>query len=97
MLPLRFPNHGDPLEIGEVVDVKLDVFPQRPGFPPMEPGHIEQHSQFSVLADESLELGHKVVIIWLCQLSADVNGENLSAAFFFELNSHFGLLEFVAG
>ena len=69
----------------------------RAGFPAVEAGHIEQHAQFSVLPDESLELGHKVLVICFYQLPADVNGENLPAVFFIELNGHFRLLWFVSG
>ena len=39
--------------------------------------------QLSVLPDESLELGHKVLEIGLYQLSADMNTEDLAATVFF--------------
>jgi hypothetical protein len=45
----------------------------------MEAGHVEQQPQFSVLPDEPLELGYKVLVIRSCQLPADVNDENLPA------------------
>jgi hypothetical protein len=50
-----------------------------------------------VLPDESLELGHKVLVICLCQFPADVNDQNLPGVFFTELNGHFELLSFVSG
>jgi hypothetical protein len=31
----------------------------------MKTGHVEQHAQISVLADQSLELGHEVLVIRL--------------------------------
>ena len=63
----------------------------------METGHVEQRAQFSMLPDESLELGHKVLVICFYQLPADMNGEHLPAIFFIELNGHFRLLWFVSG
>ena len=66
-----------------------------PAVPAVETGHVEQHAQFSVLPEESLELGHKVLVIRFRQLPADVNNENLPAVFFVELNGHFELLWFV--
>ena len=63
MLPLLFPDHREPFDVGEVFDVELDVLPQRASIPAVETGHVEQHAQFSVLPDESLELGHKVLVI----------------------------------
>jgi hypothetical protein len=48
----------------------------------VEAGHVKQQAQFSVLPDESLELGHKVLVIRFRQLPADVNDENLPAVFF---------------
>jgi hypothetical protein len=54
----------------------------------VETDHVEQHAQFSVLPEESLELGHKVLVICFYQLPADVNDENLSAVFFTQLNGH---------
>jgi hypothetical protein len=62
----------------------------------VETGHIEHEAQFSVLPEESFELGHKVLVIGLCQLPADVNHEHLPAVFFIELNGHFAFLSFVS-
>src|SRR5580765_8890977 len=86
LLPLLFPNHGESLDIGKVFDGELGVFPQRAGFPAMEAGHIEQHAQLSVLPDESLELGRKVLVIRRYQRRADVNDEQLPAVFLAELD-----------
>ena len=63
-----------------------------PAVPAVETGHVEQHPQFSVLPDESLELRDKMFVICFCQLAADVNDENLPAVLFIELNGHIGLL-----
>jgi hypothetical protein len=38
----------------------------------VEADHVEKHSQFSVLPDESLELGHKVLVVFSYQLPADL-------------------------
>ena len=92
VLPFLIPDHREPFDVGEVFDVELDVLPQRAGFPAVKTGHVEQHAQFSVLPDESLELGHKVLVICFGQLPADVNDENLPAVFFIELNGHIELL-----
>src|ERR1700722_7304486 len=90
-LPLRVPYHRKAFDVAEVFHVELDVLPQRAAFPAVETGHVEQQAQFSVLPDKSLELRHKVLIVRCCQLPADVNDENLAAAFFIELNGHSGL------
>jgi hypothetical protein len=42
-----------------------------------------------VLPDESLELGHKMFVIRLYQLPADVNDEHHPVVFFIKLNGHF--------
>lgn len=39
-------------------------------------------------SDKPLELGHKVRVIHLGQLPADVNGEHFPAVVFIELNRH---------
>jgi hypothetical protein len=44
------------------------------------------------LPDESLELGHKVLIIGLYEPPAEVKDEHLPAVFFVHLNGHFGFL-----
>src|SRR5579871_241080 len=90
VLPFLFPDHREPLDVGEVPDIELDVFPHRASVPAMETGHIEQQAQFSVLPEESLELRHKVLVICFYQLPADVNSENLPAVFFIKLNGHWG-------
>jgi hypothetical protein len=95
LLPLLFPDHREPFDVGEVFNVELDVFPQRAGFPAVKAGHVEKDSQFSVPPDESLELGHEMPVICFCQLPADVNDENLAVILFVELNGHFGLPLFV--
>jgi hypothetical protein len=63
----------------------------------VQSGHVEQHAQFPVLSNESLELGHKVLVICFYQLPADVNNEKLPTSFFMELNGHLALLCFVSG
>ncbi len=63
-----------------------------PASQPLEIGHVKQHTQFSVLPDESLELGHKVLIIRLYKPPAEVKDEHLPAVFFIHLNGHFGFL-----
>src|ERR1035437_4628952 len=63
--------------------------------PPSRAGDFEEQSHSSVPRDESLELGHKVVVICFCQLPADVNDEDLPTVFFIELNGHLELLWFV--
>jgi hypothetical protein len=93
VLPFRIPDHREPVDVGEVLEVELGVLPHRAGIPAVETGHIEEHAQFSVLPEESLELGHKVHVIRLGQLPAEVNHENLPAVFRIESNGHFGLLE----
>jgi hypothetical protein len=59
LLPLVFPDHREPFYVGEVFAIEFDVLPSGIGFPAVEADHVEKHSQFSVLPDESLELGHK--------------------------------------
>jgi hypothetical protein len=90
LLPLLITDYREPFDVCEVFCVELDVFPHRSGVPAMETSHIEQHAQFSMLPEESLELRHEVPVICLYQLSADVNNENLPAVFFIELNGHWG-------
>jgi hypothetical protein len=88
MLPLFVSDHREPLYVCKVFDVELDVLPQRSGFPTVKPGHVEQDTQFAVLPDESLELGLETLVIYFCELPADVNDQNLPAVLFIELNGH---------
>ena len=92
MLPPLFPDHRESFDIGEVSNGELGALPQRAGFPSVETGHIEQHTQLSVLLDEAFELGHKLFLIRLYQLPCDVNDEHRPVVFFIELNRHFELL-----
>jgi hypothetical protein len=80
-----------------VCDPEFEVLPRRASFPTVEGGHIEQQAQLSVLPDESIELGYKVLVICFYQLTADVNDKHVPAVFFIELNGHFELLSFVSG
>ena len=75
LLPLLFPDHGESLDIGEVCNTELEVLPRRAGFPAVEAGHIEQEAQLSVLPQEPFEFRHKVRVVLLYQLPADVNDE----------------------
>jgi hypothetical protein len=97
VLPFFFPYHCESINVGKVLDGELGILPHRCSFPSVKAGHIEQHAQLSVLADESLELRHKVLVICLYQLAADVNDKHLPAIFFIEFNGHFGLPCFDAG
>src|ERR1035437_1523144 len=97
LLPLLFPDHREALDIGEVRDTELEVLPRRASFPPVEAAHIEQHAQFSMLPDEPLELGHKVLVIGFGECPDEVSDEIVPAVFFIELNGHFKLLWFVLG
>ena len=78
MLPLRFPDHRDPRDVGEVFDGELGVLPQRAVIPTVEVCHIEQDSQFAVLADEPLEFWHEVFVVRTCQLAADMHVKQLT-------------------
>jgi hypothetical protein len=89
MLPPLFSDHGDPLDVGEVGDAKLEVLPSPADFPTVEVGHIEHYPQLSVLPDKSLELGYKEFLIRLRQFAADVYGELLAVVFPIEFYSHF--------
>src|SRR5208283_146304 len=97
LLPPLFSDHRESIDVGKVFDGELGILPHRCGFPSVKAGHIEQHAQLPVLSYESLELRHKVLVIRLYQLAADVNYEHLPAVFFIEFNGHFGLLCFDSG
>ena len=92
MLPFLVPNHGKSFDVREVLEVELDVLPERARFPTVETGHVEQDAQFSDHADETLELGDEMFVIRLGQLAADVNSEHFPAVFFIDLNRHIILL-----
>jgi hypothetical protein len=96
VLPLLFPNHPQSLDVGEMLNAELEVFPRCTGIPTVETSHVKQHAQLAVLQDKSLELRHKVRVIRLGQLPADMNSEHLPAVFFIELNGRLGLLSFVS-
>ena len=88
LLPLLFPDHRESLDVGEIFNAELKVLPRCARFPAMKTGHIEQEAQLSVLPDEPLELGHKVRVVLLYQLPADVNDEDFAGVFFLELNGY---------
>jgi hypothetical protein len=97
MLPFLVADHREPFDVGEVFHVELDVLPQRTSLPAVETTHVKQHAQSSLLPDESLELGHKMLLICFCELPAHVNDEDLPAVFFVELNGHIEFLSFDSG
>lgn len=96
MLPYFFPNHGQSLNIGEVFDAKLEVFPRRASIPAVKAGHFKQYAQLSMLLNEAFKFRQKALIVCFDKLPADVNDENLSAVFFLELNGHCTFLWFIA-
>jgi len=85
-LPFLLTDRRQAANVAEVMHRKLRVRPQRAGRPAVETGHIEEHLQFSVQPDETLELGHKVLVIRCGQLPADANDEQLAAVFFIILD-----------
>ena len=50
----------------------------------MEIDHIKEHPYRPVLVHESIELGHKVLVVRLGQLPADMDTKQLPAIFFIE-------------
>ena len=58
-----------------MLHAELEVLPGRPDFPAVKIGHVEKHACLSVLVEESLELGHKLLVVGFGQLPADANGE----------------------
>jgi hypothetical protein len=48
----------------------------------VETGHVEQHAQFPVLPGQPFELRHELLVIRLGQNPADVNSEEIPAAWF---------------
>ncbi|MGA8149058.1 MAG: hypothetical protein WB870_16005 [Gallionellaceae bacterium] len=96
VLPLLVTEHREPFNVGEVFDAELEVVPGRTGVPATESGHVEQHAQLPVLPNEPFNLWHKLLIIRLYQLAADVNDEQLAVVFFIEgtsKNSEFAQIQ----
>ncbi len=56
--------------------------------------HINEHAQFSVLREQSLELGHKVLVVGLYQFPTDVKDQHLAAVFCTDLNGILSFLHF---
>ena len=75
VLPFLIPDHGQPFDIGKMFHVKLDVLPHGAAFPAMEIAHVKKHAKFPMSLEESLELRHKLLVICLHQLPADVHGQ----------------------
>jgi hypothetical protein len=94
LLPPLFSDHGESLDIAEVFHAEFEILPRRTGLPALKGAHIKQHAQFSVLPDESFELGHKVFIIRFFQFATDMNNKPLATIFFIDLNGHFIFLLF---
>ena len=92
LLPLLFADNRQPVDVVEVMHRKLRIRPQRTKRPTVKVGHVEQHSQFSVLFDKSFKLRHKVLVIFFYQFSADVNGDKFPAVVLSELNRHIGFI-----
>ena len=92
VLPTFFSDNRESLDVGEVFNGKLGVLPHRCGFPAVQVSHVEQQTQLSMLPDESLELGHKVLVIRSYQLPADANDEHSAVVFFIDLNGPCRLL-----
>jgi hypothetical protein len=92
MLPFLVPDHSQALDISEVFDTELEVFPGRTGFPAVKVAHIEQQPQLSMLVDKPIKLGREFFVISLYQFFANVNDKHLPTVLFIELNWHFWLL-----
>ena len=69
LFPLRFTHHRQPLDIAEVLDVELDVFPQCTRFPAVEIVHLQQDANFFELGDEALDQRHEVFVVGLRELA----------------------------
>ncbi len=74
-------DHREPLNVGEMPDAELGIFPCGGGISAVEAAHVEQQAQLAVLEDEPVELWHEGFIICRGQLAADMNDEQFAAVF----------------
>ena len=96
-VPLLLADHRKAVDVVQVLSRKFRVFPHRIDRPALKTGHIEQHTQFRMLQDQSIKFGYKILVIGFCQHPADMDDENLPAILFIELNWHILLLLLISG
>ena len=63
MLPFRFPNHGNSLDVTQMLSIELDILPKRACRPAMEIVHFHQQPDFAVLLDRLLHSRNEILVI----------------------------------
>src|SRR5208337_1295751 len=89
MLPFVVSDCRDALKVVGMLNVEFDLVPKRAGVPALETDHVEQQAQLTRASREPCELGKKMLIISLFQLSPYVNHEELLATHLVDPDRHF--------
>lgn len=78
VFPFRFPHDRQPLDMSEMFQVKLDVFPQRTRIPSMKVMHDEQDSHLAMLLNGRLGEGNEFLISLLLQFAGDLDFDDFA-------------------
>jgi hypothetical protein len=82
LFPPPLAYESQTLDVPEVLQVELEVLPERVGGPPMKFAHIEQDADLSVPSDLALDLRHESVVVTSRQPTRDMHFENSAVVLF---------------
>src|SRR5689334_20598947 len=85
LFPVALTDHRQTLDIPEVFEFKLDVLPEASRIPPMEITHFEQHVDFSMFLNQSLNQWDKPLVVFLGEFAAGMNHHCVTVARFFHV------------
>lgn len=89
MLPLRFPNHRQPIEIAKMARTELGVFPECAGRPAMEIMHHDKHAKPPLCREGVIHCRDETIVVFLDQLAGHEDFQSLPAVGFLELDCHY--------
>jgi len=84
----RLTDKREPLDIREVVQTELGIFPKGSHEPAVKTVHSDQHPHLAVDLDRSFNLWCEVRVVFLSEFPAQVQNQNLSAFFLVQFDGH---------
>ena len=88
VFPRPLADEGQALDVGKVLDVELDVFPERACTPAVEIVHFAKDADLAVLLDQPFHLRDKASIVVLGELAAQLDDQDLATCFFLQIDRH---------
>src|SRR5579862_1950893 len=84
--PALVSDQRDALQVREVMEVGLEVFPESSGLPAMEIDHFQKNADLAVVAEVTLELRREAEVIHAGELPAQAEDQDVRGTLFGEVD-----------